>query len=358
MHYRTFAVAGVILLACSIAPAQESATLSGGAIVKAGESVAFTVRLNQAPNFDGGQVMYTISGPGWSIQSSVATKQGETVYQFSVPIPVDASGGTYSVSKLSFYAGTRTTDLAINQLSFQVVPNTGLIFPTGAEVAVNPSQTQLLRTEALRLQMQVQSLKASLTGAAGNRVPNILRQNVQAALDSLRRTETMFRELGNSNPQPAVASSQAFFEDIRISYNEVLTALRNQARLEVAAPLKLAALRKEPAQNRPLATQYPPLAQVAFRAFEQNELAYKIVADTQSLTFDLEVGSTPPGAMVSYHRRGDPYQHNPDPTNTVIKALPYAIWAVQFQITGYRTEEREHDPFREPNHVIHVDLKK
>jgi hypothetical protein len=239
-----------------------------------------------------------------------------------------------------------------------VVPNAGLVFPTGAEITVNPSQTQLLRRETLRLQMQVQSLKATLTGATGNRVANILRQSVQSALDSLSKTETSFRALENSNPRPAAASSQAFFDDIRISYNEVLNMLRNQARLEMEPPLQLVVLRKQIAQNRPSATPYPPLAQVAFRAFEQNELAYNVVADTQSLTFNLEVGSTPAGAMVLYHRRGDPYQHNPDPTNTVIKALPYAIWIVQVQLAGYQTEEREHDPFREPNHVIHVDLKK
>jgi hypothetical protein len=99
------------------------------------------------------------------------------------------------------------------------------------------------------------------------------------------------------------------------------------------------------------------VAQAALRPFEQNELAYQIVADTQSLTFDLSVNSNPAGAAVCYHRRGDPCHPNSDPTDTVIKSLPYAIWLVQFQKVGYRTEEREHDPFREPNHVINADLQ-
>jgi hypothetical protein len=30
---------------------------------------------------------------------------------------------------------------------------------------------------------------------------------------------------------------------------------------------------------------------------------------------------------------------------------------VKFEKSGYRAEEREHDPFREPNHVLDVNLK-
>ena len=99
------------------------------------------------------------------------------------------------------------------------------------------------------------------------------------------------------------------------------------------------------------------MAEAALRPFEQNELAYKTVADAQSLTFDLTVKSNPDGAGVRYHRRGDPCHPNPDTTNTTIMSLPYAIWLVQFQKAGYTTKEVEHDPFREPNHVINVELR-
>jgi hypothetical protein len=105
-------------------------------------------------------------------------------------------------------------------------------------------------------------------------------------------------------------------------------------------------------------TRYPVLAQAVFRAFEQNELAYKIVSDSGTLVFDLDVSSSPTGATVSYRRRGDHYRQNVNPTNTVIKELPYAIWQVRFQKQGYREEEREHDPFRDPNHFVHVELQR
>lgn len=87
-------------------------------------------------------------------------------------------------------------------------------------------------------------------------------------------------------------------------------------------------------------------------------MAYALVADKESLTFDLEVESTPPGATISYHRRGDPYKENPSPTNAVINDLPYAIWIVRFQMPGYQEKEIEHDPFRERNHKMHWDLSK
>jgi hypothetical protein len=99
------------------------------------------------------------------------------------------------------------------------------------------------------------------------------------------------------------------------------------------------------------------LAEAILPAFEQNELAYKVVADTGSLTFDLEVNTAPEGADVSYRRRGDSFEKLQNKTNSSIKALTYAIWFVRFEKTGFRTEEREHDPFHEQNHVINVELQ-
>jgi hypothetical protein len=75
------------------------------------------------------------------------------------------------------------------------------------------------------------------------------------------------------------------------------------------------------------------------------------------LVFDLNANSNPAGAAVCYHRRGDPCRPNPEATKTVIKSLPYALWLVQFQKTGYSIEEREHNPFTDPNHVINVELR-
>jgi hypothetical protein len=104
--------------------------------------------------------------------------------------------------------------------------------------------------------------------------------------------------------------------------------------------------------------RYPPLAQGVLRVLEQNELAYSLVANKEGLTFNLEVNSVPAGATIFYWHRGDEERKNNNPTNSTIASLPYAIWFVRIQMPGYKVEEREHDPFREPNHVLNVELHK
>jgi hypothetical protein len=69
------------------------------------------------------------------------------------------------------------------------------------------------------------------------------------------------------------------------------------------------------------------------------------------------VKSTPEGANICYYRRGDSCRPDPDLTNTTIKALPLAIWKVEFHNDGFNVETREHDPFRESNHVVEVTLR-
>jgi hypothetical protein len=93
------------------------------------------------------------------------------------------------------------------------------------------------------------------------------------------------------------------------------------------------------------------------RAFEHNELAFTTVANAESLTFDLQVESEPPGASVEYKRHGDNFENAPDKTTTTLKSLPYAIWVIRVEAPGLRAQEREHDPFTEPNHVLYFQLK-
>jgi hypothetical protein len=105
-------------------------------------------------------------------------------------------------------------------------------------------------------------------------------------------------------------------------------------------------------------TQSGASAEAVFRAFELNQLAYNTVADTGSLTFNLKVNSFPPGAVVSYGRRGDSsFEHLQDPTNSEIQGLPYAIWIVRFEEPGFDSEQREHNPFTDKNHVMTVELR-
>lgn len=85
---------------------------------------------------------------------------------------------------------------------------------------------------------------------------------------------------------------------------------------------------------------------------------FKAVADSGSLTFDLEVDSDPQDGDVSYKRTGDSYTPHPNQTNTTIQNLAYAVWTVRVAKSGYQPQEKQHDPFRERNHLMHFTLVK
>ena len=354
----------VVLLAaaCAIAGAQESATVTVPDIAKAGETVDIVITLDKAPNFDGGGLTVYVTGPGdLIISSGCETRRGEKVCHYPFHLPEAAPGGTWYVSKISFFTGTRQIDLPFKKLPFQVIAKPDLVFPTSVEVAINPSQVQLFRREATRLQADLQALKAAIAsapGASSKATEDTLIRHVQAEIESLRVTESNFQDL--SKAKPLSEEAQVFFEDLRTSYEEVLLALPTkrisstaEARILTAAwnSSSLAGAGKDN-------VTYPIVAQAVFRTFEQNELAYALVADTGELTFDLEVSSIPEGATVSYRRRGDPYHDHPNPTDSVIRDLPLAIWFVRFEKLGFRDQEVEHNPFTERNHTVTVQMTK
>jgi hypothetical protein len=330
----------------------------GDEIVQAGETANLVITLDRAPNFEG-SIQITIIGPAITYGYGVTTKPGERVYQAPFAVPPAAPPGTWTVSKITFTGGGQPVELAFKGLSFKVIPKPGLVFPSSAEVTINPSQTQLLRREAARLQQRIQDLKANLTkqaNPAGSGVVELLRANTKEAFQALEETQSTFHKL--AGPESQAGAAEIFFGDLRKSYEDVLLDLeRERTRPSLGGSLGWPFLMVTTWTPTPQ-TRYPVLAQAVFRAFEQNELAYKIVSDSGTLVFDLDVSSSPTGATVSYRRRGDHYRQNVNPTNTVIKELPYAIWQVRFQKQGYREEEREHDPFRDPNHFVHVELQR
>jgi hypothetical protein len=360
MHRRAWTLVVLMAVAAPMATAQNSATISAPDVAKAGEIVDLVITLDKAPNFNGGGLSVTVHGPGdFSINSGCEVKQGENVCHYPLHVPEAAASGTWYVSKLMFFTGFQNIDLPFQKISFQVIGKRDLVFPTSAQVLVNPSQIQLLRRETARLQTEIQTLKAAVADAQKASLPTVpatLRRQVQAEIISLRATQENFHKLSAQSPNAAAAT--VFFDDLATSYDEVLSSLSTQkTEADVKAHVVLSAWRPPVAGAIKNAT-YPLAAQAVFRVFEQNELAYAIVADTESLTFDLEVETSPAGATVSYHRRGDPYKDNPSPTNSVIKDLPYAIWIVRFQMPGFQEKEIEHDPFREHNHKLHWDLSK
>jgi hypothetical protein len=140
---------------------QTTAAVSDPEFVKAGEMVVVTGTLDRAPIFSGSPLMYYFAGPGdFSVQSSVELAAGQRDFSFSYRIPEAAKGGVWSVSRLVFYDGVDSRIvLAIPAGAFNVIANSGLVYPAQAEIALTPSEIQLLRGAALRLQAQIQDLK-------------------------------------------------------------------------------------------------------------------------------------------------------------------------------------------------------
>jgi len=359
-QYRVALLIVLTLLCCRAASAQGSAAVSGDEIVKAGEDFNFTITLDQAPNFDGGGVQVVFTEPDdTQFGRGVGLKSGQTVVRDVYHVPLSAAGGKWRVKVNGFEDGSSRLILfkPAPEVTFLVIPKLGLIYPSSAQVTVNPSQQQFLRKEALRLQDQLQNLKAAiLAERSESRIRVELLSSLAAAVKSLDSTEIEFRRLDTDKVQSEAA--KVFFDDLRVSYRDIQTQLnKHQLRSQSFGSIVTASMTNA-AQANGSEADYPIAAKATFRAFEQNELAYNTVANAETLIFNLTVTSNPSGAVVSYRRRGDPYHQNPDPTNTVITALPLAIWTVQFQKVGYKTIEREHDPFTATNHVINVELEK
>ncbi len=218
---------------------------------------------------------------------------------------------------------------------------------------ISLEEVKLLEREAIRVQARIQNLKANLSQArqplTRNQLITILRSSLNEALKDVRRTERTFNELGRDTLM--FTPGKIFFADLQSSYRHALEDLTHtQAGSQIEPRLQKITFRDEP--------RYPALAQGPLRVLEQNELAYSVVVNKKNLTFDLEVNSVPSGATVFFWRRGDSERKNNKPTNSTVTELPYAIWFVRFQLPGYKDEEREHDPFREPNHVLNVELHK
>lgn len=336
---------------------------SGPGYVRAGEAADFNVVLDKAPNFDGGEIRVTVVGPQNSnatLSQKVKTLPGVKNYRVSIPVPLSAPGGTWNVAKVTFWTGAQEIQLPSNNQSFQVIAIPNIALPASAQLTLTVSQTQLLRREAVLLQIRLQALKSGFTQNNGSlvagSVAEALRKKINEELLFLSATESRFRAL--ADPQAQLdAPASVFFDDLRMSYEDAKSRLKEQSVQSNWSGLFMLASLESP-QTSGDQLRYPVLAQAVFRVFEQNEVAYVTVANAGTLTFDLDVSSDPAGATISYRRRGDPYRQHPDQTNSVIRALPYAIWTVRFQKQGFRDEEREHDPFREPNHIINVQLTK
>jgi hypothetical protein len=322
--------------------------------VKAGDLFEFTIKLDRAPNFSGGSVQYVITGPEHVRAVNNCTPFSGYLLSYTCDFRVPAVGpaGKWRIKSAYFNIGNKKIKLIDKPADFRVLPNPGIILPTRAELFINDSQTELLEREAASLSNRIQLLKSGIkyyqnAPNKGELTP-LLSENLNSAAIALSKTQAEFIKLTPTQEQ--VANAEVFFRDLKTGYEDAFHLMKSTS--------SHAGIFLMPVSDDQKYWGADPLvvAAVALRPLEENELAYNVVASAGSLTFDLEVESAPPGAVVSYHRRGDAPHANPNPTNSTIHSLPYAIWVIKFEKAGYKPVEREHDPFREFNHVVHVEL--
>jgi hypothetical protein len=347
------------LIALSGAAGQTTSTVScGDYAIRSGEVVKVHLAFDKPPSVDGASLQVTAHGPDGTtnlIFGYARTKPETSQYEVPLRIPDTAVGGVWTVSGVRIYIeGREPYEVPFKGCTFPVIASIKPVLPANAAVSVNPSQTQFLRKEAVRVQSEVQQLKSAFqdrvsSNLAGS-IPTLLRNKLNDSEKSLDATQLAFQKLGSSTDQQPHAD--IFFDDLRRGYKTAVSQLNSSA--AVAAPLQGAQLLF--VSNASLTPE--PLLALALRPLERTELAFSTVADSSSLVFDLVVETSPPGATVSYYRQGDAPHPSPDVTKATIHGLAYAVWMVRVEMSGYRPAVREHDPFVEPNHVVHVDLEK
>jgi hypothetical protein len=341
------------------AVAQDSAEISiNNTVVKAGETVQFIVTLDRPNDVADSYIRYTLALAGGGIINSGSGEMPRGLRKVTIiyKVPFDAEGGRYELRDLVFVsAAGKTVPLHAKSVPFDVIPNKDITYPTSAEVAINPSQVQLFRTAALSLAKRLQELRGNartLQAKGPEAVSAELRKALHRELDAVKQTSERFRALGGN--AVLQESARIFFSDLSLSYLNIDARLSPE-RLGQAQGLRnfSNAFAQAPKSN---SSGY--LAQEAvYRAAEQNELAYNIVANTGNLSFDLTVISAPTGATIRYGRRGDTLKEHTDPTKATIQSLPLAIWIIHFHKEGFQDQEREFNPFTEHEKLVDVTLE-
>jgi hypothetical protein len=204
-------------------------------------------------------------------------------------------------------------------------------------IKITNNQVSVLRTAADVLNKRTSSVKFELakleTKGPFDEAKSFLRSSVYESRKDLWSTRSAFEKYSKSARQRE--ASNIFFGDLAIQYSQVDEILITVEKDE-----------------------YQEIRERAFRLFEYNFLAYKAVAASQSLTFNLAVTSAPrKEASVYFRRKGEDYQKYSNNTDTTIPNLIYAVWYVRVELPGYESEEKQHDPYREPNHALYFDLK-
>ena len=203
-------------------------------------------------------------------------------------------------------------------------------------VAISPAQGKLLKDELDQSRQRSSRMSARLKVLEAENVLSGLGETLSTRAaeeaSAVAKTRAAFLKLAETAPQRQGA--QAFFNHFQVRY----TALSGDVKQLTSS-------------------SYKQMRDRTLQLIDENQRAYEVVAAKESLTFNLEVRSTPGGASLAYKRTGDPYESHDRPTETTIENLIYAIWTVQATL-GSTRKEQTHDPYRASNHVLSFDLTK
>jgi len=237
---------------------------------------------------------------------------------------------------------------------FNVKADKDLRTPTSVAVIINPSQVQLLRAEADRLKAKVGNLRTRSGSQNAAAEQDLLLEDLKWAVDDLQKTEARYKEEETAAGPSSERAVNAFFDDIRINYDEARKALGN-----VSGQLR----RAGPQMERVSAGLggAPPLkapgADAVLRSYLYHVKACELAASAGAMTRDLDVLSDPKGATVSYWQRGDPEPKILEQeTDTKISNIYRAHYFIRFQKSGYRDETKGFEGNTSTSTYIRVQL--
>ena len=263
----------------------------------AGEKRKIQLKFDKSLDVDGGKIQLVITPPNaiaGGLYGNAQTKSGVDRYEIPVQIPLSATGGDWMLDRVNLYIeGREPYAVPVTHCTFKIIAALKPTLPTAASASISPSQTQLLRKEALNVQTRMEQLKSTFQQYVSSNetgsLSDVLRNSLTQSKNSLDGTQTEFQRLGSDPKQQP--NADILFDDLRRGYGDAISQLSRSAR--GAAPQLWRV------SNSPLA-QEPPLLAMALHPLERNARAFSTVADSGSLVFDLVVGSSPQGAKITY----------------------------------------------------------
>jgi len=113
-----------VLLSCVAAFSQQSAQMSSGSEVQAGDVVTFTVTLDKEPTFADPAIL-VVAGPeaggAPGVKNVALAKESKSEYRAALRIPVTAAEGTWTIREVRLLVPAgRSVPLKVNPTSFEV----------------------------------------------------------------------------------------------------------------------------------------------------------------------------------------------------------------------------------------------